>query len=491
MEKDTTPGLKQKTAKGLLWGGIGSGASQLLNLAFGIFLARLLSPADYGVIGALTIFSAMAGIFSESGFTLAIVNKREVSDIDYNSVFWFNVTASVIFYALLFFLAPAIADFYHQPEMVPLARFLFLGFVSGGIMTAPSAYLFRNLQVKERSSAQVIGIIVSGTVGVTCASLGWGYWGLAVQTVTYSVTAAVVMWWHCPWRPSLKFSRESLLSMLPFSSKQLVTTLFTHINNNFFSVLLGRFYGMRPTGFYTQGSKWTTMGNSTITGMISSVGQPVLRETRDDPERLRGVFSKMMRFTAFVSFPAMFGLAITAEELITVTVTDKWLESVPVIRILCAGSAFLPIGVLYANLFNSLGRPNIYMWNTIGLGLTQLACVLVSYRFGLNTMLTVYSTVNILWICVWQHFARKYAGIRAGRVIRDIAPYAAISLAVMAVTVAVTSPLSHIPMLSLGAKVIVAVGLYSLVLWRLNSVMFSESVNYLLRRKSRQPDGNG
>lgn len=477
------PQLKSKTAKGLLWGGIGNGAMQLLNLFFGIFLSRLLSPADYGTVGALTIFSATAGIFAESGFTLAIVNKKTISDDDYNAVFWFNLVAGLAFYLLLFALAPAIAAFYRMPEMIPLARFLFLGFFFGSTAAAPTAYFFRNLKVKERSQIQIIAIFVSGTVGVICAACGWGYWGIAMQTVLYSGVNALCIWIRSPWHPTLSFKMPALLSMLPFSSKQLFTSLFTHINNNFFSVLLGRFYGMRETGYYTQGSKWTTMGYSTIFGMINSVGQPVFRETIDDPERLQRVFYKMLRFTAFVSFPAMFGLGIIAEELIVLTITAKWLPCVPVMQILCVWGAFMPIATLYSNLFNSLGRPNIYMWNTIALGLLQLVSVLISYRWGLQAMLVVYTSINVLWLFVWHHFGNQYAGLRLWKVLTDIAPYLLISLLVMALTTWMTRPISS-PLLSLIAKIVIAASLYTLLMWRLNSVVFRETIQYLFKRKS-------
>lgn len=474
--------LKNRTAKGLLWGGIGNGMLQLLNLVFGIFLARLLSPSDYGVIGALTIFSATAGIFAESGFTLAIVNKKQITDDDYNAVFWFNIIASAAFYLLLFFLAPPIADFYRTPEMVPLARFLFLGFVFGGIATTPTAYFFRNLRVKERSQIQITAIIVSGTAGVICAFYGWGYWGLALQTVLYSGTNALLLWIRCPWRPALSFKTRVLTSMLPFSTKQLLTSLFTHINNNIFSVLLGRFYGMRLTGYFTQGNKWTTMGYSTLTGMINSVGQPVFRETSDDLERMQRVFHKMLRFTAFISFPAMFGLCIVARELITITITDKWLNAVPVMHILCIWGAFMPVSVLYGNLFNSLGRPNIYMWNTIGVGLLQLVTVLISYRFGLETMLIIYTTINILWLFVWQHFAHKHVGIRLRDVIKDILPYPIISGGIMGFVLLITAGIAS-PWMSAAVKATVAVALYILTLRKLDSVVFSECVNFLFKRK--------
>ena len=480
MSSDTQ--LKQRTAKGLLWGGIGNGAMQLLNLVFGIFLARLLTPADYGVVGALTIFSATAGLLSESGFTLAIVNKREVSDADYNAVFWFNVAASLTLYLILFCCAPAIARFYKTPEMLPLARFLFTSFVFGGLATAPAAYLFRNLMVKQRSQIQILAIVISGTVGVICAFNGWGYWGIALQTVLYSSANCIMMWIICRWRPSFSFRFDSLKSMLPFSLRQLVTSMFTHINNNFFSVLLGRFYGMRITGFYTQGNKWTTMGYSTLVGMINSVGQPVLRQTIDDPARLLRVFRKLLRFTAFVSFPAMLGLALVAHDLIVITISDKWLNSVAVMQILCLGGAVMPLSILYGNLFNSIGRPDIYMWNTIALGLLQLAGVCLTYPFGLETMLAIYVAINILWLLVWQFFTRRHIGLTYLGLLKDIAPYAILSAGVMIMTWFATRGIVN-PYIALPAKILIAAGAYSLLLWRFNSAVFRESIDFILKRK--------
>lgn len=475
--------LKNRTAKGLLWGGIGSGALQVLNLLFGIFLARLLSPADYGIVGALTIFSAIAGILTESGFILAIVNKKQATDDDYNAVFWFNVLIGILCYLTLFFCAPIIANFYRTPEMVPLSRFLFLSFLVGGVAATPTAYFFRNLLVKERSLIMIVAIIVSGTVGVVCAYNGMGYWGIAIQTVLYSGMNALLLWVKCPWRPSFSFKMESLKSMLPFSIKQLITSLFTQLNNNIFAVILGRLYGMQPTGYYTQGNKWTVMGYSTLVGMINSVGQPVFRETIDDTERLRRVFRKMLRFAAFISFPAMFGLAIVAHELIILAITEKWLSAVSIMHILCIGGAFMPLSVLYGNLFNSLGKPGIYMWNTIALGLTQIACAIVSYRFGMNVMLIAYTSINILWLLVWQFFAHRHIGLRLTEVLKDILPYLSITILVMAAALFVASFVDSL-ILSLLIKISVAATLYILLLRQLNSVVFNECINYLLKRKS-------
>lgn len=474
--------LKQKTAKGLLWGGFGNGAMQLLNLVFGIFLSRLLSPSDYGMVGALTLFSAAAGLFAESGFILAIVNRKKVNADDYNAVFWFNILAGLFFYVLLFALAPLIARFYHRPEMTALSRFLFLGFLFSSSASAPTAYLFRNLMVKERSTIMITAISVAGCVGVICAYFGWGYWGLAMQTVIYTAITSLLTWLRCPWHPSFNISFAPIREMFGFSSRQLLTSLFTHFNNNIFALLLGRFYGMQQAGYYTQGNKWTTMGYSTLSGMINGVGQPVLREASEDPERLRRVFRKMLRFASFLSFPAMLGLALVANEVIVLAVTDKWLPCVPVIQILCVWGACMPLATLYGNLFNSLGLPRIYMWNTISLGLAQLGCIIACYPFGLHTMLVAYTAVNVLWLPVWQYFAHKHTGLRLSDVLKDTLPYLLAAVGVMAATWFITRGIESL-LLSLLLKIVTAVSLYALLMWAFDSVIFRESMQYLFKRK--------
>lgn len=474
--------LKEKAAKGLFWGGIGNGSMQLLNLIFGIFLARLLSNTDYGMTAVLTIFSATASIFAESGFVTAIVNKKSIKDEDYNAVFWFSLCMGAGLYLLLFFCAPLIATFFQVPALCPLARVLFLGFLFGSCSTAPSAYFFRNLMVKERSQIQIAAIILSGITGTTLAYLGFGYWGLALQTLLYSGCNSLLLWLRCPWRPTRDFRMEPLRQMLPFSLKIFFTTLFTHVNNNILSLLIGKFYTIPQAGYYSQGSKWTTMGYSTIFGMINSVGQPVFREASEDMCRLQNIFRKLMRFTAFVSFPAMLGLAIVAREVIVITITEKWLPSVPVMQILCVWGAFMPIATLYSNLMNSIGRPNIYMWNTIALGSFQLLCLWGSYPYGLNTMLTVYTTVNILWLLIWHHFAHKHIGLSLLNSLKDIAPYFTISAAVMAFTYWVGGLVANI-YLALLVKIALAASLYILLMWSLKSTVYRESLQYLFKKK--------
>lgn len=473
--------LKEKTAKGLFWGGLSNGIQQILNLVFGIFLARLLSPEDYGMVGMLSIFSLVAASLQESGFTAALANKKEIKHEDYNAVFWFSILTSFILYVILFFCAPLIARFFNTPELTALARYSFLGFVIASFGTAQNAYLFRNLMVKQRSQALIIALFVSGIVGVTLAFKGFAYWGIATQSIVYIFMVSVCNWYYSPWRPSFHINFKPLKPLWSFSLKLLITNIFSHINNNLFSVILGKFYSGKEVGFFNQANKWSSMGHSLISGMVGGVAQPVFSQVTDEQERQIRVFRKMLRFTSFVSFPAMFGLSLVAPELITIAITDKWLESASLLQLLCISGAFIPIIALYSNLIISKGKSDIYMWNTISLALVLLITMCILHSFGIYIMIVTYVCINIAWLFIWHYFVWKEIGLSLIVALKDIFPFLFIAAFVMLLTYYITLSISNICMIFIG-KIIVAVLLYILIMWLSRSVTFKECIQYLLRK---------
>lgn len=474
--------LKEKTAKGLLWGGISNGVQQLLNLLFGIFLARLLTPEDYGMVGMLTIFSLIAGAVQESGFTAALVNKKNIKHEDYNAVFWFSILTSLCIYTLLFFCAPLIARFFHQPELTTLARYSFIGFVISSTGVAHSAWLFRSLRVKQRAMASVFGLLLSGTVGITLAWAGFSYWGIATQNLVYVTTTTGCYWYFSAWRPSPHIDFSPLKEMITFSSKLLVTNLFIHLNNNLFSILLGRYYSEREVGFYNQANKWNYMGYSVVNGMVSGVAQPVLAQVSDDRQRQLRVFRRMMRFTSFIAFPAMLGLSLIAPELITITITNKWAESARILQILCVSGAFIPVINLCSYLLISKGKSDTYMWNTIILAVIQLGVATILYPYGIRWMIICYVAINLLWLPVWHHFVRREIDYRFLHLLKDILPYLFIAAGVMAISYWCTAGCTHI-YVRFACKIFLAASLYLLVMWIGGSVTFKESIQYLRKDK--------
>lgn len=479
-----TATLKEKTARGFLWGALNNGAMQLLNAVFGIVLARQLSKDDYGLIGMLTIFTLIANSLQDSGFVTALTNKKDATHRDYNSVFWFNIGVSLCLYVVLFGCAPLIAGFYDEPLLTPLSRYYFFGFFIASFSIVPRAILFRQLKQKELAAMALLSLLVSGSVGIVMAMNGMAYWGLATQTLTFNLCVSITSWWLSGWRPSKDVSFRPIKDMFGFSSKMLITNIFNQINNNVFALILGKVYTKTEVGIYTQANKWNTMGASTITGMVQGVAQPTFVQVGDDPERLRRAFSKMLRFTCFVSFPIMFGLSLVAPEFIVILIGKKWLPSANLMRMLCVGGAFLPIATLYFNMIISRGRSHIYMWNIIAQGCTILTTILLVHVCGgdIRMMVAAYVAIVIVWTFVWHYFVWREIGFSILQALKDTLPFMFIAGATMVATYLMTLSLTNIYILFM-ARVAIAVVLYTGTLWLLGAHIMKECIGFLLHKK--------
>lgn len=481
--------LKQRTAQGLLWGGFSNGMIQLLGALFGLVMLNILDPSDYGKMAALVIFSNVGGCLQESGFTAALANKKEARHEDYNAVFWFNLIVGSIIYVLLFVAAPWIADFYHEPVLKPLSRFVFIGLWISCLGISQQAWLFSHLQVKQTSLINLTALIVSNIAGIIMAFRGLAFWGLAAQSVLYTTIGTALRWWVSPWRPSWPFRvwREALRpawQMFGFSSKLLVNSLAYQLNNNAFGVLLNRFYsGGHVAGIYSNARKWDDMAIATIGGMIQGVAQPVLRQADSDAqmrESVVAVFRKLLRFTCFVSFPCLLGLALIAEDFLVLLVGEKWHESANMLSLLCVYGAFSPVVTLYSNLVISRGRSTINM--TVGL----LNCILVwggiivlhALGHALTAMVIYYVALNIAWLLVWQASAKHLVGLRWRDALRDVIPFFAFALGVMLLCWWATCSMP-ISWWRLFTRIIMAVALYIGSLWLARATILRESLQYI------------
>jgi len=466
-----------------------SGGMQLLNLIIGIFLARLLSPGEYGIVGMLAIFSLIAGNLQDSGFGVALINIKDIKHEDYNSVFWFNIGVSLLLYAVLFTCAPLIAAFYHQPCLTSLSRFLFLGFIFSAIGIVPNAVLTRDLRVKEKAIVSLTALVVSGTVGVVMAINGFSYWSLATQQVLYNVVICIGRYFFARWMPTLRVTFEPVKRMFVFSYKVLITTILTTINNNVLTVVFGRLFPAASVGDFTQANKWNTMANQLVSNTVAQVAQPVLTRINDDHERQRRVFGKMLRFTAFMAFPAMFGLALIAPQFILSAIGEKWMNSIPLLQILCISGAFIPLYTVYQNLFLSLGKSDIYMWLSIGQIIMMLIAVLACHSMGITAMVIAFACITILWLLAWQVFASRLIGYRFTSMLRDLCPFMGIALAVMGLTYLVTLPVSNRYFL-LVLRVIIAAALYTMTMKLSGARIFEECIEFVRSSRHKSTGDN-
>ena len=456
--------LKEKTAQGLLWGGLNSGIQQLVGLAFGIVLGRLLAPSDYGMMAMISIFSLVATALQDSGFRTALTNIEHPKHEDYNSVFWFNIIMASSLYVILFLAAPLIGEYYHTPRVVPLCRYAFLSIVIASFGTAQSAYLFKHLRAKQQAEAGALAVILSSMTGVGMAFAGMAYWSLATQGLVYVGINTLLQWHFSSWRPSIHgITFAPVRRMFRFSCKILATTIMTHVNNNVLNILLGHYFTPRDTGNYNQAYQWNTKCYSLVQSMVAQVAQPVLVSLNGEEGRQKDVFRKMMRFTAFITFPLLFGFGLVAKEFIVTAIGEKWLASAQLIQILCISGATMPLSTLFSNMIISKGRSGTFFWCTFTLGLVQIATMIMIWPMGIRTMVIAYTLLNTSWLLVWLFFVRRLIGYGYWMFFCDVMPFALAAAGVMGVAYVVTMPLSNLIAL-LISRFIIAVVLYYAVM---------------------------
>lgn len=456
--------LKEKTAQGLLWGGLNSGIQQLVGLAFGIVLGRLLAPSDYGMMAMISIFSLVATALQDSGFRTALTNIEHPKHEDYNSVFWFNIIMASSLYVILFLAAPLIGEYYHTPRVVPLCRYAFLSIVIASFGTAQSAYLFKHLRAKQQAEAGALAVILSSLTGVGMAFAGMAYWSLATQGLVYVGINTLLQWHFSPWRPSIHgITFAPVRRMFRFSCKILATTIMTHVNNNVLNILLGHYFTPRDTGNYNQAYQWNTKCYSLVQSMVAQVAQPVLVSLNGEEGRQKDVFRKIMRFTAFITFPLLFGFGLVAKEFIVTAIGEKWLASAQLIQILCISGATMPLSTLFSNMIISKGQSGTFFWCTFTLGLVQIATMVMIWPMGIRTMVIAYTLLNTSWLLVWLFFVRRLIGYGYWMFFCDVMPFALAAAGVMGVAYVATMPLSNLIAL-LISRFIIAVVLYYAVM---------------------------
>ena len=508
--------LKEKTAKGLFWGGMNNGVQQLLGLAFGIILGRLLDPSDFGMTAMLTVFSVIANELQSSGFKTGLINLKDPQHEDYNAVFWFNILAGTVIYVVLFLAAPLIADFYGNPALIPLSRYVFLGFVFSSFGMAQSAYLTKQLQIKQMAKCGMTATLTSSIASVVLAVLGFGYWALATQYLMYIAVNTLLLWYFSPWRPGnplpphipadapipelrsptrslsrslssappyLRTSAPPLKRLFPFSVRIMLSAIFTQVNANIMNLLLGRYYGEANTGHYNQAYQWSSKCYLLVGNMLRQVDQAVLVGLHDERERQLQVLRKMMRFTAFISFPLLFGLGLVSHEFIVLAIKAKWTFAASLLPYLCLCGAFMPLSGLLTDALISHRRSDIYLWSTIALGILQVVLMVGLWQRGIYTMVIAYTILNIVWVFVWHHFVNREMGYRLMAFLKDILPFALTAAAVMAVTGLITTYLFphsslHTPPSTLLAllltRVVLATTLYYAVMRLSGAVILKE-----------------
>ena len=475
--------LKEKTAKSIAWGAINNGTTQVLNLIFGIVLARNLSEADYGIVALITIFTTLAGCLQSAGFSQALANLKPPTFRDYNAVCWFNILAGFSMYAILFLCAPLIAYFFKQPLLTDVSRLAFLAIPLSALGIVPNAKLWIELRNRELAIAAIVSLLLSGSTGMWLAFHDYGYWSLVWQQIIFIGSSTLIKYGFTRWMPKLPVDFTPIKQMFGFSSKLLLTNILTVVSQNVQTFIFGKLLPINTVGQFSQANKWNTMGHSFISNTMAQVAQPVLTNADNEEGRQERVFRKMLRFTSLICFPLMFGLALVAHEFIIVTIGMKWEPSVILLQLLCIGGAFIPLQTLYQNLIISRGRSDSYLRLVALQIVLQIVLTLSLASLGITAMVAAFSALNVLFTACWHYALQRIHPLPALDVLKDTMPFALIAAVVMLATHYATLSITSLWLLLL-TRIIVAAALYFMVMRLLNVTILKECLQFIRKKKA-------
>ena len=379
--------LKNKTVKGVGWSFIDNLSSSGITFLVGLVLARLLTPSEYGIMAILTIFIAVSNSIVDSGFSNALIRKTDAKQVDYNTVFLFNLLVSGLLYVALFFAAPAISVFFKEPLLVEVMRVIGWVLVINALAIIPRTLFVKAVNFKTQTKVSLIASISSGVVGIGMALAGMGVWSLVGQQLSRQLLNTLFLWIYCKWRPVWEFSVQSFKELFGFGSKLLLSGLLDTVFKEIYSLVIGRCYTSAQLGQYTRANQFNQIFSSNLTTVIQRVSYPVLSSIQDEPERLRDAYRKVIKSTMLISFACMLGLAAVAKPLIILLIGEKWLPAVGFLQIICFSGMLYPLHAINLNILQVKGRSDLFLKLEIVKKIIAVGPLVLGVLFSIEYML--------------------------------------------------------------------------------------------------------
>lgn len=486
--------LKQLTARSLKWNVIDRLSQQVLYAVTGIVLARELTQADFGLVGAVLIFQAFANLLVDSGFSSALIQRKSPSQLDYSSVLWFNIIVAIALYILLWFAAPLIAEcFQGDMRLVSLSRVMFLSFIINATAIVQTNRFMKEMNVRPVAVSNAIGLAVGAVVGIYMAVAGWGAWAIVWQTIISAAAKSLLLWSVSKWLPVFRLSWTSLRSFMSVGLGMMFTSFLNTVFLNLYSFFIGNRVGLTSLGYYTQSDKWSKMGIASLSQVLTSTFVPALSAVQDNRERFCGMVRKMNRLTAYLLFPAMVGLAALGTSIFHCLFGVKWDPSIALFQILLIRGIFVVLSGLYGNYMLALGRSKTIVAMEVVRDVTSVAALAITFPFmsietpenpvyGITILLYGQLAASVLsWIVALVYVARL-TGISPLQFVYDNVPYLlTTALAVIPTLLLNGTLLSPWAILAIGA--FSALAIYFLVNMVAGSRIQRDVLGYIRRTK--------
>ena len=475
--------VKNKTiVSNFVWRFFERFGAQIISLLVTIILARILLPEAYGTVALITVITSLLQVFIDSGLGSALIQKKDADDVDFSSVFYFNVVLCVVLYLIMFFLAPAIAKFYERSEMIAMIRVVSLILLICGARNVQQAYVARNMLFKRFFFSTLAGTIGGAVAGIVMAYYGFGAWALIAQMLLNNFLGTAILWITVKWRPKWKFSFSKLMSLINYGWKILVAGLVVSLYNNLAQLIIGKKYSSEDLAYYNKGKQFPTLIMESVNSSLDSVLFSTLSKEQRDIEKVRDLTRKSIQLSSYLVCALMFGFAACAELFVKVVLTDKWLFAVPYIRIFCLILAIHPIDTANLNAFKALGKSNMYLTLELikkGVGIVLL---LISIPFGINAMLGSLMLSAILNIIINTWPSKRLLGYSLFKQIKDFIPSMLLAI-IMFVIVYLIGKIPGNAVLILGLQLLMGAVIYISLSWLFKNSAFKYVVNFIKNSK--------
>ena len=429
--------LKKQTVAGVVWSSLERFSVQGVQFLVMIVMARVLSPDDYGLIGMLAVFIAVAQSLVDSGFSQALIRKQGRTRTDESTVFFFNIAVGILLYGILYLISPFVAAFYESPELEPLMKVVCLSVVFNSLAVVQRARLTLNIDFKTQAKASFTAAVASGIVGIWMAYTGWGVWSIAAQQLVNLGVNTLLLWVLAKWRPQRAYSWASFRELFSFGSKLMLSGLLDVLYRNIYLIVIGKVFSAKDLGYYTRAHQFSEFPSSNLTGILQRVTYPVLCKIQDDDARLAGVYRRFLRVSASLIFPLLVGLSAVAEPLVLVLLKEQWLFAAVLLKIICFAMMWYPIHSINLNLLQVKGRSDLFLRLEVIKKIIGVAILCATLPFGLVAMCWGQILSSLLSLAINTYYTGKLIQVGFIRQMKDLFPVLVLSLAMWLVVTGV------------------------------------------------------
>ena len=415
--------LKSQSLSGIKWSAIERFGVQGIQFIIGLILARLLSPSDYGIIGMLAIFMAISQTIIDSGFSKALIQKQDRTEVDFSTAFFFNIVVGIVCYLSLFFSSPFIATFFNEPILKDVLRVLAINLFLNSLAVVPVAKLSIKVDFKTQSKASIISTLLSGTLGIILAYRGVGVWALVAQSVSHSFVNIVLLWSFLKWKPQWKFSWESFKKLFGYGSNVLVAGIISTIYANINTLVIGKFYAPKDLGFFTRGQQFPSLLSTNLTSIVQRVSFPILSKIQDNDNRLASVYRDYIKISSLAIFFLLIFLSSIAAPLISFLLTDKWIDAVKYLQVFCYALMFDHICVINLNLLYVKGKTNLVLRLEVIKKSIAFIVLILSIPFGVFAICLSQVIYTQVAVYINTYYTGKLLNLGYFKQLRDYIPY--------------------------------------------------------------------